>query len=245
MEIYFVQQLNQVYTVSGRTCSYHRSIYHGMQSHPETLRHAEVPPTITNRNREPLHVRRSGRFVPKIWFGCAALIVADDVKTRLERLPNTEFLPVVFDRLTDIPMPALGDFSWYERITYPPGPEPDYELETKPDVPEFHSSIGRYWEILSVNRHELDSQPLDWCQVEINFGSYSGALSEDVLVSVSLLREYPFVWSDAFQIREDAFAIIAPYLDLDYFAIARHWIDTDDDPNTDEHDYGDDDDDDA
>ena len=188
-----------------------------------------MPPSITNNNRERLRIRRSGQFVPHIWAPGVKLIVSDYVKQRLSHLHNIEFLQIEFERLVDVPLPELGDFSWFDRVTYPPGPDPDYELDKKPDLPRLHQSIGRYWEILCANLFELDPEPADAESVIFNFGSYSGAQPEDALVSVSLLQQYPFVWSSGVQVREDAFAILAPLLDLDYFDIARHYIDTDDD----------------
>lgn len=227
MQIYFIESMNPIHTLSWRTCSYHSSIFHGLLSRPETRRTKIQPPSITNQNRESPHVRRSGRYVPKIWMASLSLIVAECVKGPLARLPNTAFLPVAFDQLIDIPMPSLGDFSWFERITTPPGPEPEHELEAGLDVPAFHQSIGHYWEVLSANLYELDSKPADAKRVKINFGSYAGVPAKSALVSPSLLKKYPFVWSDIFQIREDAFAIVAPFIDLDFFNIARHYIDSD------------------
>lgn len=229
MQIYFIESKGVIHTQYWRTCAYHSSIFHGIASQPETLDQMLLPPSLTNQNREPYRIRRSGRFVPRIWMASSSLIVADSVKQQLARLLNMDFLPVIFERLVDVPMPALGDFSWYERITYPPEPEPDYELKTSPDVPAFHQTIGRFWEVLSANLYELDSRPNDAKPVEVDFGSYAVKPNENVLVSLSLLQKYPVVWSGITQVREDVFAIIAPFLDIDYFNIARHYIETEED----------------
>ncbi len=225
MEVYFLREHSSNHTVSFRTCPYHDAVFHGVCTERGSSFPPTPPPALNNSSREQLHVRRSGRFVPKIWMSLAALVVSDEIKQSLSRLAGTEFLPVVFERLVDVPMPSLGDFSWYQRITYPPGPEPAYELETLPDIPEFHQNIGPYWEVLASNIYIPKRRPADAQRLELNFGSFSTTTVEPVLVSPSALAKHPFVWGDILQLRKDAFEIIAPYIELDYLDVA--WIDLD------------------
>jgi hypothetical protein len=146
------------------------------------------------------------------------LIVSDALKKRMEGCANIETLEVVFEKLVDQPMPSLGDFTWHEGRL---GLDPAAELDELPDLIECHSTIGQFWEVLPANLYELRNMASDVNEVDVNFGSYSDVIFQRAAVSRSLLEMYPVVWADVLQMRGEMFAAIAPYLDLDYFDIAR------------------------
>jgi hypothetical protein len=149
------------------------------------------------------------------------LIVSDELKKKIAGRPNTETLEVVFEKLVDQPMPPLGNFAWHDSVLGQRALDPAAELDELPDVIEYHSTIGQFWEVLPANLYELREMGSDVNEVDVNFGSYSDVMFQRVAVSRSVLEIYPVVWGDVLQVRGDMFAEIAPYLDLDYFDIAR------------------------
>ncbi len=224
MRMYFVDRKIISYSSSKRASVLHMRVFHGRSSYPdERVTQDWRPPALTNRNRNPVHISRSGRYVPPI-FGDRSyeLIVNETIKERLSRLPNVEFVEVVFERLIDWSMPALGDFSEFD--TDPPRDvvkESEQKLLTAPDVPEFHRTIGRYYSLLGANLHDMKGMYDDIQEIQVNFGSYvPPTMSMEPIVSARALNDYPFLWGNVHIFREDAFEIIAPYLDLDYYGIA-------------------------
>jgi hypothetical protein len=150
------------------------------------------------------------------------LVVREDVKRRLSRLQNLEFVEVVIERLIDWAMPALGDFTDINADR--PRRFDEFvreKLLTDPDVPEFHDKIGKYYTLLTANMHDLADRYDDIEQVTPDFGSYEPPSEDEPLrVSAKALKEYPILWDKSHILREDAFAILAPFLDLDYYGVA-------------------------
>ena len=107
---------------SCRTGALHNEVYHGRACRPVTdsLVFSDSPlPShlgVTNSNREPLQITRSGGFVPHVFIPQhGSMVVSSEVSDKLQQIPNIETLPVQFDRLVNLPMPSLGDMSWYDR----------------------------------------------------------------------------------------------------------------------------------
>lgn len=220
MWLYFVRPINVSYDVGKRVSTFHKRVFHGRSVYPERDREPgprRPGPALTNQDREPAHISRSGRFVPPVFSPrIYELIVNENLKERLSKLPNVEFVEVVFERLIDLGMAALGDFS---RLGNEP-PTIYEQLRMAPDVAEFHQTIGTYFSVLGANMYALQGKYEDAAEVAINFGSYWPGLPKSALISARALKDYPILRGDAHVFREDAFAIIAPYLDLDYYAVA-------------------------
>lgn len=229
IRIYLVQRHEYFERWTHRNSVYHASVFNGVIHHVGRDQPGWSPPATTNSNRQPAHISRSGRFVPPV-FGDAIydVIVSEAVRQRLAKLANVEFNPVVFERLVDVPMPALGDFTWADQERDHSAPDyetrqlnPDYEFTALPDVPEFHRSIGKYYSLVVPALYEVEDHYSDIMEVMPDWGSYHDAREpEPVKLSEKLLSQSPIILSDTFAFREDAFALIAPYLDLDYYAIA-------------------------
>lgn len=219
---------------SHRVGALHYYVYHGKATRPETDRQYhewhlmdEKPPFdslpphpgVTNTNRERLHVVRSGAFVPPVFIpNFQEFIVSKDVFERASKLPNIEGLPVYFERLVDLPMPALGDFSWYDRAVRPyRDPDPRHEFEIRDNIPALHTRIGIRYELLGSTYHDLKNE-YEFVDAPLDFGNYCGsAPNQTEKLSWKAMEKYPLIGS---LMRPDLFSILAPHLDLDHFSIA-------------------------
>lgn len=234
---------------SGRICALHQSVFQGINYYVpsqslgdgsvaskyvesiDVMRQADWRrPGITNKSRDVRHVTRSGAFVPHI-FGGLFLFVSPEVRKALSSLANIGFNKAVFEHLVDLPMPKLGDFSWYDRDdTEKYDFLPDNYLGSLPHVPEFEKKTVGYCEVLPANFDEIADQYSDIKYMVPDFGSYPDVSDvgthaykgkEKLSVSKNMLAKYPIVRTNDFVFRDDAFLKIAPFLDLDYYAIAR------------------------
>ncbi|MEZ6147532.1 MAG: hypothetical protein R3B91_19330, partial [Planctomycetaceae bacterium] len=234
IRIYAVRRMNVNHSTSKRVSQYHSRVFHGLSHY---VNRGVVPrwqwrsPAKTNTNRELVHVSRSGALVPDV-FGARIfeLIVSERVRKRLQNVPEIEFNPVVFERLVDVPMPPLGDFTWCELEpdgNSPDDPEsklnPDYEFTHLPDIEEYHQTIGPYYSLLAPNIHDIIDEYNDTEEVMLHWGEYHkvgvGKSSKPVSLSLKLLKQCPIIRSDAHIFRDDVFGLIAPFLDLDYYAV--------------------------
>lgn len=227
---------------SRRVGALHFSIYHGFGDYRTLVEWVPRPgvnekgehcaigrppdwrwPAVTNVNRESLHVTRSGRFLPPV-FGSSFdfLIVSQEVQKSLARLPHVGFSRVVFEQLVDLSMPPLGDFSWFERPDIDTfEADPDNLLRSLPHDPAFEPRVAGYRQLLPALFDDLAPRYNDVETRPVEFGSYAHATSpKQVRLSREMLKEYPIVLSERYLFREDAFALLAPFLDLDYYSIA-------------------------
>ncbi|MFV0443413.1 MAG: hypothetical protein ACK5Q5_07565 [Planctomycetaceae bacterium] len=217
-------------SVSHRVSGYHSMVFHG-DGYYLSRKSGPGPwptvPAVNSENRELLHVIRSGRFVPPVFVAGAMLVVCEAVKAKLTTLPNVDVAPVVFERLVDLPMPDIGDFSAEAR-----NPIAGEVLMAAPDVPELHETIGNYYQVLEFHSYSFKEQYPDYGPVMVNFGTYPGrpgvgkTSPGPVDASLKMLDEYPMVQlGTVHMLREDAFSLLAPFLNLDYFSIASLAID--------------------
>lgn len=221
--IYFVTTVGYFSAVlSKRVTETHRCIFHGSHlflgegQNPEWRN-----PALTNVNRERIHIFRSGTFVPPVFSPYVAiLIVSAAVKARCEKLVGVEFQPVVFERLVEIPLPPLGQCDLNDLITEQ---EMREKMEQMPDVQEFRESVGEYFYVLTAVLNHLNPRPDDVRKLEIGFGTYHYPCISlpKFSVSLSLFEKYSIYASESgtFCFSEEAFAVFAPFLDLDYFKI--------------------------
>jgi hypothetical protein len=237
MFVYFVKRAPIAEALNHRVSGYHSTVFHGWGDFPgrrEWGRGGGMPPSVTNTNREPLHVSRSGTFVPPVFCGMGVLVVSATVRERLQTLPNVEFVPVVFEHLVELAMPALGDFS----LSYQRDPQTmewrssEAALLAAPDVPTLHDTIGPYYHLLGLQTWDVKDEYPDYGPLNVNFGTYPGFVPAGttspgpVDCSLQMLEQYPVVrCGNGQMLREDAFALLAPFLNLDFFSIACHIVD--------------------
>lgn len=212
--------------ISCRISALHAEVYHGQGEHPEANASTEDPkpiPAVSNDYREPLHITRSGRFVPSLFLAGRKLVVNERIYRKLRKIKNIVGEQVVFEKLVDLPMPKLGDMSYYDRdVPYKDDPLPMHEYGYLDDVPEFHKKIGHYYEILPALPRDLLDAEIEWKEVLPNFGSYPGttmAACKPKKIAREVMERFPIYKSGIWFLRQDIFTIIAPHLDLDYFAV--------------------------
>ncbi len=249
MRIYAVVANSFFFDWCKRVGALHQSVYHGVAEYRtwvEWVSSNNDPgeqwkidhkdgwrwrwPAVTNQNREPLHITRSGRCVPAV-FGKShkSMIVSPEVREALAGLPNVGFNTVVLEQLVDLAMPRLGDFSWYDRPDLDQYEiDPDNLLRSLPHDPSFEPRVAGHRQLLPALFDDLAPRYTDVETRLMEFGSYAHVTRpKDIRLSVAMLKDYPIVLSECFLFREDAFALIAPFLDLDYYAIAVISVRTD------------------
>jgi hypothetical protein len=211
--------------VRKRVTRFHKAVYHGSGYYlnkpddPMITDRIWRRPAMNNSNRELLHVRRSGRFVPRISFPTSQdLVITREVKDLLQGLPGIDFLPVVYEKLVDVHIPEIGDLSDDEWREYGPVME---TISAMPDVPEFHDRVGEGFVVLMPEYYEIEDSITDSVPYVPKFGRYFAAdtnleepLSLKLLETHAMYRAAGYVF-----LTERAFEIIAPFLDLDYIMI--------------------------
>lgn len=127
-----------------------------------------------------------------------------------------DFNPVVFEHLVDLPLPPIGEN---------PCPKITNEIsfsELIHSKPPSTVTMGDYLQVLMPVHIEVqDSYPAE--QIKPEFGNYHSG-RRTVPFSKELVSEFGMYYcgSGYFVFSEECFGIIARYLDLDYYAIAKH-----------------------
>lgn len=211
--------------VRKRVSGFHMCVYHGCCKYLGESEEKEGTgewkrPALSNSNRERLHVSRSGRFVPPVWCpNSVEIVVSSAVKQRLSKLKGIEFQPVVFERLVDIPLPPIGDASDEAQGLYV-RTEMAEKIATLPDIEAYHRDIGEYFKVLMPQYYDISDSIDDERPVELQFGRYYRSVSPTIPLSVTLLgRHAMYRQGTTFCLTEEAFELLSPSLDLDYFLI--------------------------
>lgn len=208
---------------STRVTVQHLVIFHGVGTYPDRNSPDWVRPSPRNTSRGPLHIIRSGRYVPPVFAPTAIdFAINDSVRRKLVKHVKTiEFGEVVFEHLVDVEMMPLGASSIDGEATRV---STDTLLMSE-DVAEFHETVGRYSTILAPSPSSPEYSDVDDYQ-EVDgpiWGScFSRLPGRGCRVSTTLLKEYGLHLAPGAGIamREDVFEIIIPFVDLDCFKIA-------------------------
>ena len=223
--IYFLSSSGcQHGVVRKRTSDRHHYTYHGVGKFLQKELVSKpgpkwVRPTLSNSNRERLHITRSGDFVPHVCSPAnGTLGVSDEVRRKLSGLPGLEFLPVVFERLVKLKLPALGDIIEDELLASVQMLE---FMNSLPDEPGYHASIGEYFHVLCPNYFEVKESVSDATEIDVMWGRYNTIHPRDKApFSAQLLHQNAMYNERSYYVlSEECFRILAPYIDLDYFYI--------------------------
>lgn len=221
MHVYIITRAIPKYIANWRVSAAHSEIYHG---HCVKDRDLGKYPKLTNNDRRPLRIMRSIGIVPRVQMPARQLIVDAHLMSELSQIGGTQFLPVEFDRLVDIALPEVGDFSKMNAfVDAQIAGDTGLMYKSVPDHPDYYRSIGPFYQVLCAGLHDLKGDYSDFVQVKPEWGSYVGNNASPYDVSGTMSMRYPFVTTGPLILREDAFKIIAPHLNLDYFAVA--WAD--------------------
>ncbi len=220
--VYFVTRSNRHINYTKRVSNFHRLVYHGTRTYlSETEQAGLNKPALSNSNRERMHISRSGRFVPSVFSPSSnELVISEDIRFRGLGSGEVEFQPVVMEHLVDLPMPEIGE----RELPDPSHEEPGKKyLAAMPHQPQLEESIGKYHQILMPIHIEMKDRLDDTEKVKPEFGNYYSG-RRTVPLSRKLLQRYAMydAGSSYFVLSEEAFTVIGPFLDLDYYAIAVH-----------------------
>jgi hypothetical protein len=205
--------------VNKRISIHHRRVYHGIGKFVNKINgHSRRYPSLTNENRDRIHLSRSGMFVPQLFCPMSAvLVVSAELKKRLEHLPGIAFLPVVFEHLVELELPMPGE-STVEDLdsTY------DFQamIQCLPDIGGFHMKVGEFFYVLTPEYSELPVPPDDAAEVQLSYGRFFTSRLATVPLSLSLLKQHSIyrVFND-FLLTEEAFELIATSIDPNYFCV--------------------------
>ena len=196
----------------------HSQVYHGISKWNGTM--------------TALQVIRSGVYAPRCWWGENSLVVDARLAHLMESTFSISTFPVVFDKLVDLPMPALGT-----NLSHGKGEAPEDDLlQELPDISELHSKIGVY-RYLVPEDYPRSTQQTDEKELPIKFGAYNGVPDVTVRFSQSFGEAHPLVrFGAVLQLNETLFEFLCTHLTPDFFAIKyllpwSYWRDDDDDDN--------------
>jgi len=158
--------------------------------------------------RFPLHITHNAVDVPAAFMPYPNMVVAAEVKARLEHLPNVRFLPVTFGKLFSVP--------WRGRTQgFPLIKDTDVFLERQRHDPSLEGTVPPCFEVTLAT---LDAVARDMEVPTVRFTPPWGRPIE-AKVSADLLARYPLVWHGGLVLSPVAMGILRPYLDLDFFRV--------------------------
>jgi hypothetical protein len=203
------------FTSSARIKVFHYCMFHG-EANPR------IGHRFSSKVSTPLQLSRSGVGVPNFFSPSAViLVVAEEVKGKLESLPNIEFAEVEFAKLVDVPYQA-GDFSYYRTSKFLADPianDPEALIARLPDVPALHSNVGSYFEVIVPRLCDIVTKYPSLNTVEYRLRMAAVPEQVEICLSEALLKDHPVVWENDYVFSEEAFNIVDQYIDRDYYEI--------------------------
>jgi hypothetical protein len=201
--------------------SFHANMFHGLAERDN--REFPHDPKVWANTESPtsLVVSRTARRVPEISQPSIHLVVSARLAKRLEDLRNIRILPIVFKRLVDVDY-EKGDMNWDEAWG---DVDPRELLRTLPDVPAFHRSIGRYYEILTWRLQDVAGRYPSAPEVALETGTPPMVETIKVRLSNQMMLDYPMLWKyGEILASEDVFRLLKDSLDRDFFIVRRYEV---------------------
>ena len=239
--IYFLRANKITWILNKRVTGFHQFVFHGSGEYPgQEFGDDWVAPSATNQVRELLHISRSGAIVPDIFAPRgAALVISPAVRSAVKHLAGIQFHQVVFEHVVDLPMPKLGvqpagklleraKSAYYAPIRRSEKEDPFRdELMRLPDLPQLREQFDDYVQLLPATLIERRDYT-DAHRIGVSWGSYNSYSDgmETIRYSAEILDDYAItdIGGCVFALTDEAFAAIAPFLNLDYYDIAVHKI---------------------
>ena len=221
MKAYAIRSAISGWNVGWRVGLFHGEVFHG---------HTDAGPVVSAAGTAHAelgeyrlyHISRSGRFVPDVFSGIGYFIVSPRVQQALKGVPKLHFLPVVFEHLVDLPMPRLGDFSWRKS---PAADRYDYSgidmIRDMPHQPQFEKAVQGYRRLYVRDIVERYADKRTVRVSPYKYDEYYPHPPREITVSRTMLSEFHAIpCENAISVYSEAvFKRIAPFLDLDYYAI--------------------------
>lgn len=201
---------------------FHYLMFHGKEIDEEPFGR-KAGPCLGDEVFEQANLVRNVQQIPHVFEPGCHFVVSEEVKDRLCNISHVAFLPVCFHKVVDFPTWRPGDFSFeqnpeFQRVLK--NAKIEELLHRLPDVPSLHGTLGRYYELVVARLSDIaprygSVQTFD-CVIPMAVG-----WRQELQLSQDLLRDYPIVWSGHTVFNEQAFELISPYLDRDYFGVVE------------------------
>jgi len=215
MRIHLIRELWSIPVDHPRLSGLHNFLFHGTATRGGRDLIDSPVTFLTTDARIPLEITRSGTSISDIFTADGNFVVSERVKETISEYAHIEFLPVRFKKLFEWDFKA-GDFSFYSKSD-------EFRLRDyrpiarkKPDVPAFHELIGSYYEVLVPRTLDLTNEYPDMSTIDVELGDLVMGPVE-VLCERAQFLKYAILWSGAFLLREDVFAIFDRYIDWEYY----------------------------
>jgi hypothetical protein len=217
MNFYLVDQFHGNIATGGKTDFFHTLLFHGRQQEKS---YRLVDPFLGDEYI-PLRLNRIGTFVPPVISPTVNWVVSETVRNALDGF-LFGFERVQFRKLIDYPYFPPGDVSYEHTPEYQEAQRKDLLkfFEYLPNVPAFHKAVEPRYELLV---HRLDDVKGSYRKLEKVTLVMERCMPFEVTlrISAALLRDHPIVWDYHHIVSEQAFAVLEPLLDRDYFEVVE------------------------
>jgi hypothetical protein len=200
-----------------RIKSFHANMFHGLAERDGKEDPLAAGVYANSGSASPLMLSRTGRKVPDICKPSSHLVVNEEIAQQLQVMSNIRVVPVVFKRLVDVDYEA-GDMSWDQKWG---NVDPRQLLRTLPDVPEFHTHIGQYFEVQAWRLRDAVAEESNFRDVIIERGAPAFE-ARMIRLSPRILHDYPILCYGDVILNKHAFSICDSGLDRDYFIIREY-----------------------
>ncbi len=204
----------------------HTVMFHGAAFRDGALYPFNPSATWFNDVRSPLELVHSKQLLPDIFQPAENLVVSEAVVDSLNGLHRLAFLPVVFEKLVDFyfekGVPVDFSFKVYDPDVGEMHGAGNYLLSL-PDDPDAHEVVPPFFEILVPKDHELTEHYENIKRVEIGVEPPECDLDPlGLRYSQEMLEEHSIIRSSIYPVfSPQAFSLIEPFLDRDYFHITE------------------------
>jgi hypothetical protein len=209
-----------------RISAFHHEMFHGRAERGGREYPHELHFWANTEAPEPLKISRTMRGVPNVSCPTSAhFIVCERLAEQLQNIPHIRLMPVVFNRVVDIPY-SKGGHSWMEDYG---DHDPKHYLRTMPDVSQFHD-IGQYFEVQTWRLADVIDRYEDAVAIDLETGTPPTAKTATVTVSETALRDYPMVYGSftgSVFLAEHVFALLDAEIDRDFFIVRQFEVSSD------------------
>lgn len=197
----------------------HSAVFHGIASRGGQEFPHDKTVWFDDSWREPLHIIRSGSFIPKVFCPSSHLVLREDIAQEFRGMAGIELLPVILERLVNVDFPIDLDY-WAARWGHYDGRK---VLRSQPDCDELKKTAGQFFELVTNRLIMPKDGERDGARVQIDIATPPFTELIDVPISNERLKSTPVFWARGVQVfSEHAFEIIRTALDERFFVVREY-----------------------
>lgn len=216
-----------LYTVTGtdRIRNFHYCAFHGEAQRRDVPGGKDPSHSLGDDLSEPLLLSRNGMNVPDVFMPRSSLIVSDMLRGKLEPI-GLSFLQVIMKKVVAYEYQA-GDMSYFRTRKFMKNPrahDPETLIARLPDVPALRMSLSSYHEVIAPRLERIVADyPTATSPVPFDVIIGGGEERTCVHLCCAMLSKYGIVrvsgtgCGPAHVLSQQAFEVMEPYLDWDYF----------------------------